>query len=130
MTATATAVTLQGVFDIVYRGLAQQRFERAVDPLTGSCRYRATNGHKCAVGHLIADRLYTPVLEGHTFNDSGAVADAVELSLGGPIDHLRRDLTELQDIHDDGDPDQLQENLIRFATRHGLTVPSLDQETV
>ena len=37
--------------------------KKAVDPFSGDCRYRTTDGLKCAVGALIPDELYDPGAE-------------------------------------------------------------------
>lgn len=39
------------------------------------CAYRGPNGTTCAVGHLIPDRLYDPVMEGKSYSQIAEVAN-------------------------------------------------------
>lgn len=58
----------QAVLNAAAKGLAaQQSFSTGSSediPSATSCRYRSTDGHKCAVGFLIPDRKYDPKTEG------------------------------------------------------------------
>lgn len=64
----------------------------------GKCRYRAPNGRKCAVGHLIEDRRYEPRIESHTA-DYREVIDAIGLE--DPKVRTVSLLRELQTAHDE-----------------------------
>lgn len=57
----------------------------------GICRYRAPNGHKCAVGHIIPDSIYRQDMEGAT------LTGIVNKNLGLTCYHL---LLDLQKAHD------------------------------
>lgn len=54
--------------------------------LGGICRYRAPNGHKCAVGHIIPNSIYRQDMEG------GDLDEIVQCELGLTSYHLLRDL--------------------------------------
>jgi hypothetical protein len=71
-----------------------------------SCFYRK-DGLKCAVGHLIPDELYQPIMEGK-FLDGLLSRYSAELNIPSNIsDHKLNYLRDLQQIHDqfpvDGD---------------------------
>lgn len=54
-------LTLQDIFT---QGLNHLRIQRApAKAPNGHCLYRAPNGHKCLIGALIPDDLYTPDME-------------------------------------------------------------------
>lgn len=59
----------QQIFDYVYKFLYKQG-KRAADK-NGGCKYRTHDGLKCAVGCIIPDELYSPIMEGslYTLND-------------------------------------------------------------
>ncbi len=57
-------MTKQEIFDKVKAHLLAQG-KRAVNG-DGNCMYRGMDGTKCAVGCLIPDELYTPLLENHS----------------------------------------------------------------
>ena len=55
-------MTEQEIFDTVLTHLREQG--EAATSAGGSCRYRGANGTACAVGCLIPDELYDPLIEG------------------------------------------------------------------
>ena len=55
-------MTEQEIFDTVLAHLREQGKAAATDD--GGCRYRGADGTACAVGCLIPDELYDPVIEG------------------------------------------------------------------
>lgn len=59
-------MTPQEIFDTVVSHLRiQGRPAIHTDgPTVGRCAYRSSNGTKCAVGCLIPDSIYTPLMEG------------------------------------------------------------------
>ena len=56
-------MTLREMFDTVVHHLLNQN-EKAVQPSTNDCVYKAENGNKCAVGCLIKDDYYDARFEG------------------------------------------------------------------
>ncbi len=82
---SATSLTVQEIFDRVAVALLKQgahskmsESDRAkvINPNFNGCAYRGLNGCRCAVGHLIADEHYRPVLEGQSVT-TGAVQKAL-----------------------------------------------------
>ncbi len=66
----------------------------------GNCVYRASNGDTCAVGCLIKDEDYSPIMENYTV-DSNNVKPRLERSLGVKIEPKDLGLLgELQQLHD------------------------------
>lgn len=57
-------MTEQEIFDTVLAHLREQG--KAATDLGGACRYRGADGTACAVGCLIPDELYDPLIEGMT----------------------------------------------------------------
>lgn len=55
--------TPQLLFDTVAQALILQG-SAAVEPGTDQCVYRTQSGKKCAIGHLIPESLYDPIMEG------------------------------------------------------------------
>lgn len=114
--------TRQEIFDIAYRGLASQGFEKSVDgagwyPL---CRYRGYNGRRCAIGWCIPDEKYNGDIEG-----TAADGDQVRRAAG----IRKRDIKfakDLQGIHDDSRyPFELKKALAEFALERRLTIPEV-----
>ena len=69
--------TLQQTYDSVVEHLATQKRRSHNDH---SCKYRSKDGLKCAIGALIPDSLYNPLLEGYSVGNiwEGLSNDAVE----------------------------------------------------
>ena len=84
----------QEIFDKVLAHLREQG-KAAVDG--GKCKYRATDGSKCAVGCLIPDARYYSELEGH-----GPIYLLAEGALPGIEAFHGSFLAELQEAHDGG----------------------------
>ena len=55
-------MTQQEIFDTVLAHLRKQG--KAAANIDGDCQYRGVNGTSCAVGCLIPDELYDPLIEG------------------------------------------------------------------
>jgi len=95
------------VFNYVKQHLLNQN-ERSVDPHTLSCFYRSQNENgktlMCAVGCLIDDNFYSEKLENCSPNDT-EVRRAVENSMSNWEYNVSL-LSELQNIHDEYEPDQ------------------------
>ncbi len=60
--------TNQKVFDYVATKIIEQGAPSV--NMDGVCLYRSPSGHKCAFGHLIEDKDYTPDIEGFTVKRS------------------------------------------------------------
>ena len=95
------------VFNYVKQHLLNQN-EKSLDPHTLSCFYRAQNEDgkslMCAVGCLIDDNFYSEKLENCSPNDT-EVRRAVENSMSNWEYNVSL-LSELQNIHDEYEPDQ------------------------
>lgn len=105
----------QEIFDTVAKHLLTQNAvsasgERHSPSNAFECLYRGDNGLRCAVGCLIPDDVYDPVMEG---------SPAVELICNFPrLFHLREHshmLSDLQDMHDEEDPRYWPKSLARLA---------------
>lgn len=122
----------QDLFNRAVAGLAAQGFTRAVNSY-GGCRYRADNGKRCALGHLIPDDQYSVEIEG----GFSAAARIVVPGLSAMVD---RDgwnfLSELQEAHDNArtknefgeqidDPESMKANLAALAAKYHLDVPEV-----
>jgi len=79
----------QSIFDTVAKALIAQGGP-SLDPLLG-CSYRAENGFKCAVGHLLLDSEYSPAFEGKSVD---------RIDLPERLKPFVTLLTELQQAHD------------------------------
>lgn len=108
----------QDVFDRVARHLLRQG-RKAEDPETKICRYRASDGSKCAIGCLIPDEKYEDWMEGNV------IRNLVEDDRF-PFPEWRGDsngefLQRLQRIHDSYTTDKWAEKLQAFALERGLS---------
>lgn len=65
-----------------------------------SCRYRGSDGRKCAIGCLIPDDVYKPAMEGGDVSDIIA-KDLLPLNLAAEFHKNLRLLSLLQKIHDE-----------------------------
>jgi hypothetical protein len=55
--------TTQTAYERIRAYFSKKGAEFAMDPATGNCRYRTSEGRKCAVGCLVPDSLYDYVHE-------------------------------------------------------------------
>ncbi len=115
--------TRQEAFNIAYLGLKAQGFERAIAN-DSSCRYRAPEGKKCAFGHLLSDKLYTPAFEGRTA--TAVINELNRCKTKHPFRIEDRDFYDnLQQVHDEGNTlEVMQKGLKLFAKNNNLTIPS------
>lgn len=121
-TTTQTAFrTRQEIFDIAYRGLAAQGFKQSLTPNGESCAYRGEHGRKCAVGFLLDDEAYTYAFEGVSAANPGVLRRA---RISNALSAFARDLQKCHDLNPC--PSDMSVGLVRFASRHGLTIPQLD----
>ena len=95
------------IFNYVKEHLLKQN-EKSVDPWSLSCHYRSQKEDgkvlMCAVGCLMDDRFYIEEFENSSPNDL-RVRQAVESSITN-WDYNVSLLSELQNIHDEYEPDQ------------------------
>lgn len=112
---TPNLVTQQETFDTVVAHLRGQN-KKAVDSATGECRYRASEGLKCAVGCLIPDEEYNSTLESCSI---GSLCHENRL----PPSLRQHDfslLADLQVIHDHYSVDAWEERFEDLAKECGL----------
>ena len=113
-------MTKQQIFNKVARHLLKQNEQAMVGTM---CQYRAPGGLKCAIGALIPDAKYKQEFEGSVVGildepESIAVRKAAglkanQIALG----------KALQDVHDESDPANWIEQLMRVQKKFGLTWP-------
>ncbi|APH74149.1 hypothetical protein [Aquibium oceanicum] len=87
-------------FDTVYNGLAAQGWKQSTLPC-GTCAYRDPThaGRKCAVGHLIPDGHYDPVMDDdHTGVGIWGLGSFQNIGLLGNLTHDEFQI--LQSTHD------------------------------
>ncbi len=87
------------------------------------CAYRGDNGLKCAVGVLIADEHYSPMLEGMSTRYNEVIC-AVRSSIGRA---LTADewwlISRFQEIHDSSSPEHWHDEIYSVASNLGLEMP-------
>lgn len=93
-------MTTQQVFDTVIEHLIKQGKQAKAS--TGHCSYRTTDGLKCAVGCLIPDELYNPILEGRSVEGIRSITlrQYIYPTLYTFIDKNFDILQDLQSLHD------------------------------
>ena len=115
---------LQKAFNVAYRGLMSQGCRSMND--NGACKYRGPNGARCAIGHMLPNRLYNVSMEHTTYKtlvqNFPSVKDYLYRKFGGMINDS--DMRDLQNAHDRDDI-SLEDGLKQFAFEKGLTVPKL-----
>lgn len=110
--------TAQEIFDHVVTHLLSQN-ARATDGF--KCYYRAPNGLKCAVGCLIDDADYKPIME-----DEGLVKLAMRFSY---VEQHAPLLVQLQATHDHHPPPAWPGALQSLANNFGLQYKGLEKTT-
>ena len=115
----------QRVFDAVARHLLEQR-AKAVDDL-GQCRYRAPDGRRCAIGSLVLDAAYSPLMEGRGAGHQIVVSvlEASGYVVRGPAGVEEGFLRDLQHIHDNESVERWLSLLRDFAALYYLSATSL-----
>lgn len=118
---------LQDIFNIAYRGLEAQGFERSVGYSSLSCKYRDPNSdRKCAIGHVIPDDMYREEYDEETMTVYG-LAERLTYNEWTALFGLTTSdtLAELQKVHDNStDPDNMKQGLADFAKAHNLLIPA------
>jgi len=103
----------------------------------GECRYRNEYKQSCAIGCLIPDELYNPMIEGVTVRGvitngetEGSreykLREILEKVVGTDWEEMSQFLIQLQDAHDDDlveDIGQWLSRMERIAKTHNLEVP-------
>lgn len=108
----------QKTFDTMLAHLRQQG-KPAVVHGTTSCRYRTSDGLKCAVGALIPDENYDPSIEGGSVNPR--IIDLIPgADVRTDLDFLTDAQSQLHDIISEHYPTQLERNAIAFAHVYDL----------
>lgn len=119
-------MTLQEIFNRVKAHLLTQNAKARIPDGGwgyGACRYRGTNGLKCAIGCLIPDEAYTADLEGSVLFRVLSTIPGIPTSAGrNDPTYVRYEilLAELQSIHDRYQPPEWAEQLERLGKRHNL----------
>ena len=107
----------QEIFDKVVDHLRKQG-HRSVDEY-GSCMYRAPNGDMCAVGCLIPDNLYRPVIEGIEAGPEGLMGDILR-TIGITDYNLVKSLQVLHDCNLEFTGENFESKVSRIADNFGL----------
>lgn len=95
---------------------------------TEECRYRTSDGKRCAVGCLIPDELYSPKFEGKNAWAMLDMDQKLRAHIGIETNADYDFLGELQRIHDGNLPDAWA-GLLRFlASLHSLAIPTALQQ--
>ena len=126
-------MTNQEIFDKVYRHLLTQNAKSMRFGLRNGkqCAYRGDDGLKCAIGCLIPDDKYDPIIEGAApcfiagFKDASINALA-EILISVGIE--TRDfifVRRLQYIHDSVSPERWRDALAAYADEKGLAIPNI-----
>ncbi len=126
-------INKQAAFNEAVRGLNAQRAFSIKEGHPGSCRYRGSNGTKCAIGFLIPDKEYSPDLEdmnGGTKEVCMAVSvefanGVYEFGDGGFLHSMQRAIHDnLSDpLSGQWDQAKFEEAVADFAETHNLTNP-------
>jgi len=125
--------TTQEAFDIAATHLMTQY--RKATRIISECVYHAPDGAKCAVGCLIPDEIYNIELEGKDIDDMfgydyGLVV--IEHIFGSKDtdakgSELYRLLGALQYLHDQSEPREWRDKLLKLAHKFNMTTPEVLQ---
>jgi hypothetical protein len=138
--------TAQEVFDKVATHLLAQGKRSLLfldhEPETGGkirrevCAYRGADGTKCAVGCLIPDEKYDPLIEGTSIRVMFSMVGSfkrksllLSQALAGFLEHQDL-LNALQHVHDDSTPEYWDIYLRQVAQRFGLDSSVIDRQKV
>lgn len=109
----------QEVFTKVKNHLLKQGEKAVVGKDNINCKYRTKDGLKCAIGCLIPDKNYNPIIEGDNIYSS-AVVKSLPFEVSNSSEIGFDFLEELQHIHDSNDVDKWEDKLKELAVRRGL----------
>lgn len=126
-------MTAQEIFDKVINHLLQQgapalNYHYDDDP---KCRYRADSGFKCAIGCLIPDDQYDPLMEGVSVAVGSPFADPLNNWVVKHHEQHRNLLAALQNLHDSHDliftrsdwHTEILKGSAKIAKEFGLAMP-------
>ncbi len=121
LNTTITKRSRQRLFTRSGRHLMRQG-KPALGENNATCKYRVhTTNLACAVGCLIPDTAYTPRMEGRTVG--GTLGKLIALPReGSPKYGL---LVDLQNLHDQSEPETWYAQLREIATRYGLSMQGI-----
>ena len=124
------ALSTQDVFDVIAWNLLRQNARaREVHGDRSYCRYRASDGRRCAIGFILPDEVYHHTLEGLAARD--LAHQLINTNFGHDFAKLLyRDLdmlTALQKMHDRSPPAWWAVELSMIARRYGLSPLVVDQ---
>lgn len=117
--------TPQAIFNFVSKHLLEQK-ERAIKDNGEGCQYHASNGLKCAVGCLITEKAYNPVIEGRSLDSFGGPLKEDPLfkvlrASGVSLEQKNLELmSALQIIHDVEPPSTWRSKLKQLAAAFKL----------
>ena len=114
-------MTNQQIFDKVAVHLLTQNLKSRETPWGGDCLYRDDRGHKCAVGVLIPNDVYTKDMEGMPVDQI-----AVRYQLGFDSTNIAL-LGDLQFMHDDKEPHEWKAEMKIIAEENGVDGSILDR---
>lgn len=114
----------QEVYDAVARHLLTQN-ERAVDPITGECKYKTSSGLRCAIGCLIPDIWDPESLRGNISNLPARLCEEV-FGITGPGKDKNL-LWYLQRVHDGTPVHSWPQALKDVAQNCGLSTAVVDE---
>lgn len=123
-------MTLQEIFDKAARHLLTQKERSMIGPTL--CAYRGPDGKKCAVGIFIPDEKYDPGMEQRNLSSLIVqfpdAIEGVEFINGSRfLNEKGQILTDLQETHDDVDPEHWKESLAKLAAYYHLDASVLDE---
>lgn len=112
-------MTKQEIFTKAYLGLKGQGFAKAYSESRQGCQYRAPDGLRCAIGHVLPDELYVEMFD-EKFLSGSELKQYVSIFDEVPDEFL----DDLQGIHDNSySAESMEHRLLQFADKHSLTVP-------
>jgi hypothetical protein len=88
-----TEISLQETFDTVVGGLRKQGCKSLIG---NACKFRGENGTKCAIGQILPDDLYNPLMDNPS--DDGIKYNAWDIII--TLGHDYNLCVALQNIHD------------------------------
>lgn len=122
----------QTIFNTVAKHLLTQNAKSLArsNGTWGFCQYRSTDGMKCAIGVLIPDAEYSPLLENHTVLDPkviNAIRGALDLEAGQRLTEGDQDfLYRVQRLHDSVDTAEWKDALRDLAALYKLSTTVLE----
>jgi hypothetical protein len=128
-------LTKKEVYDLVVEHLLTQKERCVSDYDESECLYRNESGLKCAVGALIPDNIYRPIIEHGDLRSSNDGPDendaALQMTLicqGVTEKHFPM-LNALQDLHDKHMPEDWIEELKPIRKRFNVKKHELEKTT-